>query len=199
MIRVVLHGHLKDLCPDEYVFSVQTAKEAIEALSSQCPQLDRGERHRVRVLGFDTPESFLMKLDVQELQIVPQYAGAKDAWLQIGLGVLLVGLSFALGNPFAASAAWATSFSFTLGATFILGGLSQLLAPAPTTDADFDADPEASNIIPAAQNTTKIGTPIPLGFGRHKLYGQILSLNIDSSDLVTLPTTGVGVHQFASP
>jgi len=60
------------------------------------------------------------------------------------------------------------------------GGIMQLISPAPKQDS---TDPDASKYIGAPGNTTKIGTRIPILYGRRKIFGQILSLDIEAKDV----------------
>ena len=44
-------------------------------------------------------------------------------------------------------------------------------------------DPEASKYLGADQNTVKIGTRIPLLYGKHQAFGHYLSFNVDAKDI----------------
>lgn len=75
------------------------------------------------------------------------------------------------------------SMMFNFGVSLVLGGLLSFLSPAPTLDSSSTAEVEASKYIAAGQNTVKIGTRIPILYGRHKVYGHYLSFNVDAVDV----------------
>lgn len=60
----------------------------------------------------------------------------------------------------------------------ILGGVLALLMSAPK--ATSVVAEEKSKYIPANKNTVKTGTPIPILYGRRKVYGHFLSFDVDS-------------------
>lgn len=193
-VRIILHGNLKNLVPEGLAFEVNTAREAIEALCSQVKSLHPliGQpRQKLRVIGFDTVESLIAPIAVDELHLIPVLGGGKSGFFQIALGVVLIAVSF--WNPAGLmglslmQGVTIGSIMFSVGLSMVLGGLAQMLAPAPTIDTR--SDPEASKILPSQQNTVKIGTRIPIGYGRHRVYGHYLSFNIQSTDVVTATLT----------
>jgi hypothetical protein len=66
----------------------------------------------------------------------------------------------------------------SMGAGLILGGLMELIMPQPRPSGPG----EASKYLGAQGNTTRIGTPIPILAGRHKVFGQWFSFNVDAFD-----------------
>ena len=67
------------------------------------------------------------------------------------------------------------------GVGMVLGGVMQLFMKSPTSSKEDD--PEASKYIGAGNNTTAIGTPMPIGGGRMLIGGHYLSLQVNSSEL----------------
>lgn len=188
-VRIVLHGHLRKLAQPEFIVEATSARDAIEGLVKQSEQLRPavGRQHQhVRVLGFDTVESLVAPLSVDELHLVPILAGGKSGFFQIALGIVLIAV--AVWNPLGIAALSITqgvtvgSLLFGVGLSLVLGGIAQMLAPAPTIDTR--SDPDASKVLPTQQNTVRIGTRIPLAYGRNKLYGHFLSFNVQSTDVV---------------
>ncbi|EEW8505190.1 tail assembly protein, partial [Escherichia coli] len=144
-----LHGDLQRFGRRLSLY-VNTAAEAIRALSLQVPgfrrQMNEGW-YQIRIAGEDTaPEAVYARLHEQlgegaVIHIVPRLAGAGKGGLQIVLGAAaIVGSFFTAG---ASMAAWgaalsaggfsATTMLFSLGASMILGGVAQMLAPKPKT------------------------------------------------------------------
>ncbi|CTZ81428.1 putative tail assembly protein [Escherichia coli] len=125
---------------------MNTAAEAIRALSMQMPgfrrQMNEGW-YQIRIRGEDTaPEAVYARLHEQlgegtVIHIVPRLAGAGKGGLQIVLGAAAIvgsfftaGASMALwGSALAAGGFSATTMLFSLGASMILGGVAQMLAP----------------------------------------------------------------------
>lgn len=88
-----------------------------------------------------------------------------------------------------------------------LGGiLSMLTQPKSPTTATSNSNPDTTPYLGAPQNTTAIGTPIPIGYGRFKVYGQIVSADIEAVDcaltyttVATVPTgTAVSYHAYGT-
>ncbi len=129
---------------------MNTAAEAIRALSLQVPgfrrQMNEGW-YQIRIAGYDTaPEAVYARLHEQlgegtVIHIVPRLAGAGKGGLQIVLGAAAIvgsfftaGASMALwGSALAAGGFSATTMLFSLGASMILGGVAQMLAPKAKT------------------------------------------------------------------
>ncbi|EET0992520.1 tail assembly protein, partial [Escherichia coli] len=140
-----LHGDLQRFGRRLSLY-VNTAAEAIRALSMQMPgfrrQMNEGW-YQIRIAGDDTaPEAVYARLHEQlgegtVIHIVPRLAGAGKGGLQIVLGAAAIvgsfftaGASMALwGSALAAGGFSATTMLFSLGASMILGGVAQMLAP----------------------------------------------------------------------
>lgn len=192
--RIILHGRLKELAPSGLEFEAATAKEAIEGLCRQVPALQRAlgrDFIQARVLGFDTLEAMVSPTDVTELHLVPYLGGGKNNGIfQIIIGVVLIVVGVMTYNlQLSGYGAQLALGAIGMGVSMVLGGVMQLLAPQPTIDTTGNTDPEASKILPANQNTVKIGTRIPLGYGRYKVYGHFLSFSIQSTDVVMATLT----------
>jgi predicted phage tail protein len=184
--RVILHGYLKDLWSEPLELEVESAAEAIKAFCQQTgalnPKLGQ-PRHRIRVVGFDTAEEIFAPTDAEEIHLIPDFAGGKQAGLfQILIGVALVAASFIPGLNAALWAGASTMF-LSFGVSMILGGLVQMLSPAPNRDTALGNDPEASKYLGAPKNTVAIGTRIPIGYGLHQIFGHYISFDIRATDV----------------
>ncbi|MDU5425945.1 MAG: tail assembly protein, partial [Clostridiales bacterium] len=118
----------------------------------------------------------------QEIRIVPVIIGSKRAGLlQTILGAVIIAASavgsyFAPGNPFSA-------FGYKVGAAMMLGGVVQMLSPQPAGLASKqDADNQASYAFGGVTNTTAQGNPVPLGYGKRRIGGAIISAGIYVED-----------------
>jgi predicted phage tail protein len=106
------------------------------------------------------------------------------------VGVVLIGVAFYLGGaalagPTLFGTTTVSSLMFNFGLSLVMGGLLEMLSPAPKMDSSGNAasDPEASKYLGATQNTVKIGTRIPLLYGRHIAYGHYISFDVDAFDV----------------
>lgn len=193
-VKVVLHGYLKKLYPHPIELSGFSAAEILNGLTRQVkelrPQLGKAP-HVVQVVGYDTEQLLKgpIKKDQKELHVVPALTGGKGGFFKVVLGVALIAASFYIG-PAGLSIAGSLSISagsvFSFGLSLVLGGLLELLSPAPEIDKQGNAqggDPEASKYLGANQNTTKIGTRIPIAYGLNRLYGHYVSFDVDAVDV----------------
>ena len=70
------------------------------------------------------------------------------------------------------------------GIGLMAGGLMQMLFPAPVIkNTASQGDPEASKYLGAPKNTVAIGTRIPIGYGKFKVYGHFISFDITAKDV----------------
>lgn len=190
-VKIILHGRLKKLYPHELYMSGRSVAEILNGINRQIKELRPvigDQPNFVTVLGYETREALEAPLskDVSEIDIMPVMAGHKGGFLQILVGVALIAVSFALPAGFALFGGMLTASSvFSFGLSLVLGGLIQMLSPAPKIDqtGNTASDPEASKYLGADQNTVKIGTRIPLPYGRNMMYGHYLSFNIDAKDV----------------
>jgi predicted phage tail protein len=172
-VKVQLHGSLKAIHPDPIYVNVDTAAEAVEAVTRQLEGFkpDANGRKRIRVVGFHTIEDLYADLKTEVLDIVPQLNGGKQGgFVQILLGAALVAASFFVPGI------W-SSFLLSLGASMALGGIASLLAPAPEADKNKNIE---NRYLGAPGNTTKIGTRIPIVYGMDRVYGHYLSFDISA-------------------
>lgn len=115
------------------------------------------------------------------IRIVPMIIGSKKAGIfQTILGTVLVAAGFALSFT---PAAVASPYLYQAGAAMILGGIVQMLSPQPTGLASKqDPDNRASYAFGGVTNTTAQGYPVPLGYGKRRIGGAIISAGIYVED-----------------
>lgn len=178
MVEIVLHGKFAKDQDGPIKVEAKNVFEAVEAISRQVSTLKPNPltgKARVKVVGYETEESIYQDLEAETvLHIVPQLNGGKsgNAFLQIAAGVALIGLSFVPGIG-----ALAASIAMKVGTMLLLGGLSQLLAPAPEDDKDEQVK---TRYLGAPGNTVQIGTRIPILYGEDRVYGHYLSFDINA-------------------
>jgi len=171
MLRQVhLHGYFTAFHDGPIAVVAETVSDAVEAVTRQLKGFQptvRG-RHRVKVVGHETTEALYQPLgETVDIHLVPQFAGGKSGgFIQIIIGAVLVAGSFLLPGP------WAPYLMAT-GAMLMLGGLVQLLSPAP-------GEEKKSRYLGTPKNTVEIGTRIPILYGEDKVYGHYLSFDVDA-------------------
>ena len=174
-MRVIFHGRLAELCPEVYEIEAASPYEALNALVRQLPAL-RSTTNPVScaIVDHEHVELIVGKTDVDEIHVVPTFEGAKKGgFFQIAIGALLIAASFFTGPAVGA-------FLFNAGLSMVLGGVIQLLAPSPsTTNASGTSSPENSKILGPPRNTVRLGTRIPVAYGTNKLFGHILSFDVN--------------------
>lgn len=197
-VKIILHGQLNKLYSDVFEIEASTAIEAINGFARQTKafettSLNVEDRTCITVLGFDTRESLyeLIPEGITELHLIPAMCGGKSGgFFKIILGAVIIAAAVWLGPAagslsaaFEMGGAW--GFAFNMGVSLLLGGLLEMISPAPKIDTsgNSNADPEASKYIGGTQNSVKIGTRIPLLYGKHIGYGHYLSYDIKAVDV----------------
>jgi predicted phage tail protein len=168
---------------------VATAAEAVRFLLANWPELEAhmsDQYYRVSVGTYDlTAEELYDPAGAAPISFVPVVAGA-GAVGRIIVGVLLVAVAIAfplIGVGAAAIAAGTTvgavSASIALtGLSLIIGGISQLLTPTPTTSQD-EGDPRKSFSFSGIQNVSRAGVPVPVVYGETLVGSVVISAGID--------------------
>ncbi|EID7191650.1 tail assembly protein [Salmonella enterica] len=120
------------------------------------------------------------------VRIMPVIIGSKRAGIfQTILGAVLITTAvFVSGGVGAAFAAGGlTGFAAATGASLVLGGVIQLLSPQPSGIASKQgADNRASYAFGGVTNTAAQGYPVPLGYGKRRIGGAIISAGIYVED-----------------
>lgn len=181
LIRIHLHGPYKAFHNGPVVVSARTAHEAIEGMTRQVrgfrPTVDGLKR--IRVKGFDTPESLFKTLDGSEdLHVYPQlWLNEKNGNIvQVIVGTVLIvtGMMFGgFSNPFG-------GMLIAMGASMVIGGVMNMLLPVPKPSRE---DEERSKYLGAPTNTVGIGTRIAIGYGMDLWQGHFISSDNDAAEL----------------
>ncbi|PKH18311.1 phage tail protein [Enterobacterales bacterium CwR94] len=115
------------------------------------------------------------------IRIVPVIIGSKRAGsLQTILGAVIVAVGVFLNfTPFAA----ASPYLYQIGGAMALGGVIQMLSPQTGGLASKqDADNQASYAFGGVTNTAAQGYPVPIGYGRRRIGGAVISAGIYVED-----------------
>jgi predicted phage tail protein len=179
-LRLNFHGILREKYGDSFVMQARSIREAVEGFSRQAADWPRDLR--IVIPGLDTPEALDSCPD--EIDLMPAMQGGSGKFGAILLGAALIGASFLLpgSGAFLGVAMGSLHASLIIsGALMMLQGVIGLFMKAPTFKTS--QDPEASKYVSVNRNTTAVGTPVTIAYGRIQLGGQWLSLQSDSNNL----------------
>lgn len=195
-VKVIFHGILKTLCPDEYSVDANTPAEAIRGVTNQLrDKLIRKDGSRFLCVVKECPNQIQLTSGIRgdELNIYPAFCasggGSRGGLITMALGaalfvvgVAVIAAGVLLGNPAIAAAGVgmidASVYIMAGGALMTLAGMfTPKLDTAKATD-----NPDSSKTFGNNGNTTKIGTRIPIGYGLYKVAGQYLSVNTQAVD-----------------
>ncbi|CVE89166.1 Phage-related protein%2C tail component [Serratia marcescens] len=168
---------------------IDTPREAIKALSVTIPGFerflqsarDRGLTFAVfngkRNIGLDE----IKFIGSEDIRIAPVIIGSKKAGVfQTILGAVLVAVGaiaqFGYGQP------WGTNVMM-MGGAMMLGGVVQMLSPMQNGLARReDPDNKPSYAFGGPVNTIAQGNPVPIGYGKRRIGGAIISAGIYAED-----------------
>lgn len=178
--RVHLHGRFAAYHSGPLEIVADTVWEAVEAVTMQLkgflPDPIHG-RQRIQVAGFGTVDALKTHDETTlDIHIFPALAFGKDG----GLIQTIIGVTLIVAALLLPAGPW-TPYMISAGVSMIIGGVMQMLSPQPQLAAGNE-DQLRSKYLPNGQNTVAIGTPIPLLYGKFRVGGHIMSLNIDATD-----------------
>ena len=214
---VRLLGDLAERYGEEHEYhNLRTPAEAIKLLCLNKPELqeelihahENGIGYRLIQDGVDLDyDDLSLPIGSNELILVPVVAGSGGNVGRIIVGVVLVAAAFFTGGAtigllgLAAPLAVSTVLG-TIGASLILGGVSQLLSPQPqlsplggnrfesaeatSTDGPQSivrgSDGRQSYAYTGAANTVGVGATIPVAYGEVLIGSNLLSATVDVAD-----------------
>ena len=219
MQTVRLLGDLADRYGEEHEYhNLRTPAEAIKLLCINKPELqeelihahEHGIGYRLIQAGVDLDyDDLTLPVGINDLILVPVVAGSGGGGLgKILAGVALVALSFVsfgatglFAGGLLAGAAGSVAVA-SIGASLILGGVSQLLSPQPqlsplggnrfesaeatSTDGPQSivrgSDGRQSYAYTGAANTVGVGATIPVAYGEVLIGSNLLSATVDVAD-----------------
>lgn len=201
--NIVLTGELGRKFGRNHKFAVKTPAEAIRALCANFPDFERhvteasanGVGYRVIAGNSDTAIDALHNPTGRaEIKIIPVIGGGKGGLFEVLSGIAMIAVSFVPGLNVAvwsgAAATW-SSVAFSVGVSLALGGVSQMLAPHPKTQAQSAQSYGFSGPI----NTLAQGSVVPVGYGRLIVGSVPISAGVT---LDQVPTTETGPRNLSA-
>jgi len=209
---VKVYGELKKrLGQGRFELDVATPAEAVKALCANFPGLQKwiidseqdGIGYKVKVgkesIEEDTLENLHFPWSERDVfSITPVLTGAGRGFGQILIGALLIGASFmfpgagmfgttsffgktaAAGSKFMVAAG---TFVSSVGAAMVLGGVAEALSPVPPGPPE-EAEKLDSFNFNGVVNTSRIGTPVPIAYGRVFVGSSVISSGLDVDQLI---------------
>ncbi|MGK0688070.1 tail assembly protein [Serratia marcescens] len=181
-----LRQFIKDNRKGVIKLCVNTPQEAIKALCTVLPGFETfmqtSKRRGLTFAIFNGKRNIdrdeLNFSGAEEIKIVPVIIGRKKAGMfQTILGAVLV---------VAGALLWATPMGAPLvasGAGMVLGGVVQMLSPMQGGLARReDPDNKPSYAFGGPVNTIAQGNPVPIGYGKRRIGGAIISAGIYAED-----------------
>ncbi|HAY0219003.1 TPA: tail assembly protein [Escherichia coli] len=189
MARICLYGDLQRF-GRRIDLRVKTGAEAIRALATQLPtfrqKLNEGW-YQIRIAGRDAGETELSARLNEPLangaviHIVPRLAGAKSSGVfQVVLGAALIAVAW--WNPVGWLGAAAVSGMYAAGASMILGGVAQMLAPKANTSTTSTDNGEQNTYFSSLDNMVAQGNPLPVLYGEMRVGSRVISQELSTAD-----------------
>lgn len=185
-MEIKLHGKFAEDYPGTFEIEASTVAEAIDGWSRQVNFYgDIMVNHRpiCRVVGFTTPEELSAPTEQKVIHLVPAMVGGGGNFGKILIGAALIASVFVLPGIGITLSSAVQGALLGAGIGMALGGVMGLFMKAPSISKSND--PEASKYLGLSDNTTAIGTVIAICYGENPVNGQVLALNVDSSDMVS--------------
>lgn len=195
MVKIILHGALRQLCSREITVQADTARAALSALRLQ-PELNP-ERNRklysCKVRGVNNVMDLDAPLEHDELHVSceavinrSEYRGSgNNPYVQIIIGVILIVVGVIMMDYSGTTAQMGLAMA-AAGFGMIMGGILQLFTKEPKAE-----EQERNKSLTGYENTVRSGTPIPFVLGEHLHGGHIFSLNTE-----TRQGKDLSLHEF---
>ena len=190
-----LRQFIKDNRKGVIKLCVNTPQEAIKALCTVLPGFETfmqtSKRRGLTFAIFNGKRNIdrdeLNFSGVEEIKIVPVIIGSKKAGMfQTILGAVLVAVgAFGTFTPWGQALGGATwgSYAMQAGGAMMLGGVAQMLSPMQGGLARReDPDNKPSYAFGGPVNTIAQGNPVPIGYGKRRIGGAIISAGIYAED-----------------
>jgi predicted phage tail protein len=114
---------------------------------------------------------------LESISIIPVVGGASKI-AKVIAGVALIAASFFIPGSAAFLGIGLKGLAFSVGASLVLGGVAELLAPTPKSFNRDERDPTASNVFSGVANVSRAGIPLPIVYGETVVGSVVVSLGV---------------------
>jgi predicted phage tail protein len=184
MKTIRLYGALRKKFGKEFKLDVRTPAEAVRALCIQLPGFrqhleefsEPGYVVRVGTEGRGLDELDTPFAQQEVVKIIPVVAGA-SAFGRIILGIALIAVAVFVPGIGAVAA----NFLLGVGTSLVVGGIAELLAPAPPKfEANTGPEATPSYMFDGPVNTMGAGYAVPVGYGELLVGSHVVSAELYS-------------------
>ena len=193
--KIKLYGDLAEFVGvKEIETEVYTVADAVKCLIGNYPQAENYMMDKsYKVIVNEKPrslEELHFPTGKSDIKIVPVISGQGRGLGSILLGAALIGLSFVtfggsaafsgmkFGSAFA-EVGFGSKALFGIGASLVLGGVSQMLTPVP--EAPTQDEPNSFQFN-SPINTSIAGLPVPVLYGERMVGSVVISAGINVVD-----------------
>ena len=193
MTRIELSGSLGRIFGRFHSRSISKVSEATRALAATLPNFEQymksSKKRGITYAIFKdkkniAEEDLGFPVNGEIIRIVPVVIGSKKAGiLQTVLGAVLVAVGAVMIVLSGGTASPLAAGLLASGVAMAAGGVIQLLSPqASGLASKQDSANQASYAFGGVTNTASQGYPVPLGYGRRRVGGAIISAGIYVED-----------------
>lgn len=211
-ITVRFHGLLGKLCPGEHVVEANNAYEALRIVCrNNEKKLTRKNGHKFDCFckQVKTQDDLYRRGGCSELDVIPAFVPAgggtsKSAWIMTAIIVVIAVIAIAATGGFGAAGLTATTTvagetvttltvagQIAVGAALSVAGvwLNALSLHMQKKKKPDQNETHQNYAFGMNGNTTKVGTAIAVGYGRYRVYGQLLSWATETTEPIYTTTT----------
>ena len=200
MRKIKLYGELAKITGyKELDAVVNTTAQAVSFLVHNFPELEghMANKYYQVLLGKEnlTLDELHFPVGKSDIKFVPVISGSGGIGKAL-FGGALIAMSFGVGGLFTtplafggggigfAAAGLGAKAAFGIGASLVLGGVSDMLFPTPKAPQfSSEQDPRLSFSFNGTQQTSRAGTPVPLVYGEIFTGSVVISSSIDTEQV----------------
>ena len=200
MRKIKLYGELAKITGHKELEAVvNTTAQAVSFLVNNFPELEghMANKYYQVLLEKETVNIDQLHFPVgkSDIKFVPVVSGSGGIGKAL-LGGVLIAASFGVGGLFTtplafggggigfAAAGLGAKAAFGIGASLVLGGVSDMLFPTPKAPQfSSEQDPRLSFHFSGTQQTSRAGTPVPLVYGEIFTGSVVISSSIDTEQV----------------
>ena len=200
MRKIKLYGELAKITGHKELDAVvNTTAQAVSFLVNNFPELEghMADKYYQVLLEKENVNIDELHFPVgkSNIKFVPVVSGSGGIGKAL-LGGVLIAASFGVGGLFTtplafggggigfAAAGIGAKAAFGIGASLVLGGVSDMLFPTPKAPQfSSEQDPRLSFHFSGTQQTSRAGTPVPLVYGEIFTGSVVISSSIDTEQV----------------
>ena len=200
MRKIKLYGELAKITGHKELEAVvNTTAQAVSFLVNNFPELEGHMANKYYQVLLEKEnvniDQLHFRVGKSDIKFVPVVSGSGGIGKAL-LGGVLIAASFGVGGLFTtplafggggigfAAAGLGAKAAFGIGASLVLGGVSDMLFPTPKAPQfSSEQDPRLSFHFSGTQQTSRAGTPVPLVYGEIFTGSVVISSSIDTEQV----------------